>query len=193
MWTTHLKWVHERQLVLSPSNYPYSWNCYTSQIEEEHKNLISVTTSPRDCPQSCSVHTSCTTCLASNGLVSVAHARLKKLSTFRDASAERAKEFDPDDAPLPSSGQCFWLVVPRGNLLQPIRSITQIWVVTCHEISASAFVPETSSISRGRHEVLALFSGYDYERRTVWSLFKIIAFSKLIRQVAIVKRKAKHL
>ena len=172
MWTTQLEWLHERQLGLSLStNDPYSWNCYTSQIDEKYLNVMRVTTSPRDCPQSCSVHTSCTTCLASNGLFSVAHARLKKLSTFRDAFAERAKEFDPDDASLPRSGQCFWLVVPQGNLLQPIRNITQIWVVTCHEISASAFVPWTSSISRvkqwWRHEVLALFSGYNYEQRTV--------------------------
>ena len=107
MWTTQLKWHHERLLGLSISSYPYSWNCYTSQIDEKYKNAISVTTSPLDCPQSCSVHTSCTTCLASNGLFSVAHARLKKLSTFHDAFAERAKEFDPDDASLPRSGQCF--------------------------------------------------------------------------------------
>ena len=108
MWTTQLKWLHERQLGLSLStNDPYSWNCYTSQIDEKYLNVMRVTTSPRNCPRSCSVHTSCTTCLASNGLVSVAHARLKKLSTFRDAPAEQSKEFDPDDAPLPSSGQCF--------------------------------------------------------------------------------------
>ena len=171
MWTTQLKWHHERLLGLSSSSYPYSWNCYTTQIEEKHKNSISVTTSPGDCPQSCSVHTSCTTCLASKGLFSVAHARLKKLSTFHDAPAKRSKEFDPDDASLPRSGLCFWLVVPQGNLLHPIRSITQIWVVTCREISASAFVPQTSSISRvkqwWRHEVLALFSGYGYEQGTV--------------------------
>ena len=107
MWTTQLKWQHERLLDLSRSSYRYSWNCYTTRIGEEHKNSISVTTSPRDCPQSCSVHTSCTTCLGSKGLFSVAHARLKKLSTFHDAPEERAKEFDPDDASLPRSGQCF--------------------------------------------------------------------------------------
>ena len=107
MWTTQLKWLHERQLGLSLSNYPYSWNCYTSQIDEKYLNVMRVTTSPRDCPQSCSVHTSCITCLASNGPFSVAHARLKKLSTFHDAFAERAKEFDPDDPSLPRSGQCF--------------------------------------------------------------------------------------
>ena len=107
MWTTQLKWHHERLLGLSSSSYPYSWNCYTTQIEEKHKNSISVTTSPGDCPQSCSVHTSCTTCLASKGLFSVAHASLKKLSTFHDAPAKRSKEFDPDDASLPRSGLCF--------------------------------------------------------------------------------------
>ena len=90
MWTTHLKWIHERQLrLILSTNYPYSWNCYTRNIDKKYLDAISVktvATSPSDCPQSCSVHTSCTSCLASYGLFSVAHARLRKLSTFRYAT-----------------------------------------------------------------------------------------------------------
>ena len=32
----------------------------------------------------------------------------------------------------------------EGNLLQPIRSITEIWVVTRHQYGISALVPQTS-------------------------------------------------
>ena len=31
-----------------------------------------------------------------------------------------------------------------GNLIQPIKSTTQIWVVTCHQYGISAFVSQTS-------------------------------------------------
>ena len=31
-----------------------------------------------------------------------------------------------------------------GNFLQPIKSTTQIWVVTCHQYGISALVPQTS-------------------------------------------------
>lgn len=178
------------------TNYPYSWNCYTRNIDKIHLDAISVrtvATSPSDCPQSCSVHTSCTTCLASYGLFSVAHARLRKLSTFRHATEERAQKFDPDDASLPRSGQYFWLDVPQGNLLQPIRSATQIWVLKCHEISP--FVLETSSISWANSGGFTRSAGF-FLRLWLWVKSCLIFNqhnSKLIRQVAIVTRKTKHI
>ena len=33
---------------------------------------------------------------------------------------------------------------PVGNLIQPIRSTTQVWVVTCHQYGISALVSQTS-------------------------------------------------
>ena len=41
----------------------------------------------------------------------------------------------------PRFGQCFRLV---KTLVHPIRSTTQIWVVTCHQYGISAFVSQTS-------------------------------------------------
>ena len=42
---------------------------------------------------------------------------------------------------LPRSGLCFWLA---ENLHHPIRSITQIWVVTRYQYGISALVSQTS-------------------------------------------------
>ena len=56
-------------------------------------------------------------------------------------SEKRAQKFFTDDVSLPRSGKCFWLV---GNLLQPIRSTSQIWVVTRHQNRISALVSQTS-------------------------------------------------
>ena len=51
-------------------------------------------------------------------------------------SKKWAQKFYTDD------GWCFWLV---GNLLQPIRTTTQIWVVNKrHQFGISAFVSQTS-------------------------------------------------
>ena len=36
----------------------------------------------------------------------------------------------------------------KGNFLQPIKSATQIWVVTRHQYKISALVPQTSFIRR---------------------------------------------
>ena len=35
------------------------------------------------------------------------------------------------------------LVGPLGNLLQPIRTTTQIWVMTCHQYVISVLVSQT--------------------------------------------------
>ena len=65
--------------------------------------------------------------------------RLRKQPTFRDATP--AQKFHTDDVSLPWSEWCFWLV---KILLQPIRSTTQIRVVTRHQYGISALVPQTS-------------------------------------------------
>ena len=57
---------------------------------------------------------------------------------------ERAQKFHTDEASLPISGWCFWLVVRVENLIQPIRSTTQIWVVTRDQYGISALVSQTS-------------------------------------------------
>ena len=56
-------------------------------------------------------------------------------------SEERAQKFHIDDAHYPDLGSAFdWFV----NLPQPIRSTTQIWVVTVHQYRIFALVPQTS-------------------------------------------------
>ena len=64
---------------------------------------------------------------------------LRKQPTFCDATT--AQKFHTDDVSLPWSERCFWLV---KILLQPIRSTTQIRVVTRHQYGISALVPQTS-------------------------------------------------
>ena len=65
--------------------------------------------------------------------------RLRKQPTFRDATP--AQKFHTDDVSLPWSEWYFWLV---KILFQPIRSTTQIRVVTRHQYGISALVPQTS-------------------------------------------------
>ena len=51
-----------------------------------------------------------------------------------------------------------------GNLLQPIRSTTQIWVVTRHQYGVSALVSQTSFRGKNSGSVAklsAVFSGYE--------------------------------
>ena len=59
-------------------------------------------------------------------------------------SEKRTQKFHTVDVSLPKSGWCFWLVVHAENLLQPIRSTTQIWVVTHRQYGISALVFQTS-------------------------------------------------
>ena len=66
------------------------------------------------------------------------------MSSLNDemTSEERAQKFHTDDASLPRSGYCFCLV---GNLLQPIRSTNQIWVVNARQqFGISTLVSQTS-------------------------------------------------
>ena len=57
-------------------------------------------------------------------------------------SEKRAQEFHTDDVSLPRSGQCFWLV--EVNFVPPIRSTTQMWILTGHQYGISALVSQTS-------------------------------------------------
>ena len=79
----------------------------------------------------------------------------------RPTSDKRPQKFHTDDASLPRSEWCSRLV---ENLHHPIRSTTQIWVVTRHQYGISVTVSQTSSrgetTSGGRREMSAVFSGY---------------------------------
>ena len=57
-------------------------------------------------------------------------------------SKKRAQKLHTDDTslPMPELGWSYSV----GNLIQPIRSTTQIWVVTRHQNGISALVSETS-------------------------------------------------
>ena len=84
-------------------------------------------------------------------------------NTFRNAttgtSEVRAQKFHTDDVTLPRSRLCFWLC-RNGNLLQPIRSTTQTYVVTRHQYGISALVLQTSVCweTSGGFKKLWLFS-----------------------------------
>ena len=56
-------------------------------------------------------------------------------------SEKRRQKFHTDDASLPRSEWCSRLV---ENLHHPIRSTTQIWIVTRHQYGISAIVCQTS-------------------------------------------------
>ena len=83
------------------------------------------------------------------------------LNGKRPTSDKRPQKFHTDDASLPRSEWCSRLV---ENLHHPIRSTTQIWVVTRHQYGISVTVSQTSfrgeTTSGGRREMSAVFSGY---------------------------------
>ena len=66
-------------------------------------------------------------------------------------SEKRAQKFQNDDASLPSSSASNWLN-QNSHAARPIRSTTQIWVVTRHQNGISALV---SQMSFGRKPVVA--------------------------------------
>ena len=59
-------------------------------------------------------------------------------------SEKRAQKFHTDDASLQNLGSAFDRSFHVGNLLQPIRSTIQIWVVMCHQYGIFVFVSHTS-------------------------------------------------
>ena len=65
-----------------------------------------------------------------------------------DWSEERAQKFHTNDVSLPRFGFCFWLVKANS---QPVRSTTQISVVTSHQYGISTLGPQTSFLVASRN------------------------------------------
>ena len=59
-------------------------------------------------------------------------------------SKERAQKYHTDDVSLPWSRSGFDWSRLVGNVLQPIRSSTQIWVATRQQYGSSALASQTS-------------------------------------------------
>ena len=59
-------------------------------------------------------------------------------------SEKQVQKFHTDDMSYPDLGSASDWSCYVGNLLQPTRSTTQIWVVTRHQYGISALVPQTS-------------------------------------------------
>ena len=57
---------------------------------------------------------------------------------------ERAQKFHTDEAHYPDLGSASDWSCHVGNLPQPIRSTTQIWVVRRHQCGISALISQTS-------------------------------------------------
>ena len=103
-------------------------------------------------------------------------------------SEKPAQKFHTDDASLPRSGLCFWLVVPRivGNLFQAIRGITQIWEVTLHQYGISVLVSQTSfhGQTRGGLATFRLFSEAMVMRKSYCrkscTFINLVAWSKVV-------------
>ena len=75
-------------------------------------------------------------------LITVFNSSLKKQPTFHDAgtgfsreitSEKRAQKFRTDDVSLVFASVLSIGRSSEGNLLQPIRSTTQVWLVTRHQ------------------------------------------------------------
>ena len=78
---------------------------------------------------------------------------------------KQAQKFHTDVASLPDLGSASDWTCRVGNLIQPIRSTTKIWVVMHHQYGISAFVFDFSDIIwQGNQwwgcQMLAVFSGY---------------------------------
>ena len=71
----------------------------------------------------------------------------------------------------------FWLVLlsdwscHEGNLLQPIRSTTQILVVTCHRYGISALIPQKSFCGKNSGVVSVVLSGFLFKFNAWGSVF----------------------
>ena len=68
----------------------------------------------------------------------------RHLATLSLVFPKRVQQFGTDDASLPRSGQCFWLVESNFPRARQIRSPTQMWVVTRHQYGFSELVSQTS-------------------------------------------------
>jgi len=101
-------------------------------------------------------------------LKSTSPANLRKQPTFRDATTGFPRNDEDRNSKL-TTRHCLDLGSASdwscgvGNLLQPIRSVTQIWIVTRHQYGISALISQTSfrwEDRRWRHGMSAVFSSY---------------------------------
>ena len=82
------------------------------------------------------------------------HFATVRLVSRKMTSEKRAQELQTDNASLPRFGSASDWSCRVENFLQPIRSTTQIWIVTRHQYGISAFVSQW-----WRREMWAVFSG----------------------------------
>ena len=89
-------------------------------------------------------------------------------------SEKRAQKFYTDDASLPRSRLCFWLVKSNFPRVTTKRSTTQIWVVTRHQYSISALVSQTLfGVETSGSAAKCRMSSQDMTRDVLWSARKI--------------------
>ena len=72
---------------------------------------------------------------------------------------KRAQRFQTDDASLPDLGSASDWLNQISHVARPIRSITQILILTRHQYGISALVSQTCHLA-GKPVVSAVFSGY---------------------------------
>ena len=121
-------------------------------------------------------------------LKSTSPANLRKQPTFRDATASFPRNNECRNSKLTTRhyldlGSASGWSCGVGNLFQPIRSTTQIWIVTRHQYGISALLSQTS-FRRGdqwcRRGMWSVFSGYS-RAESSYSVF-ISESSNLSRQ-----------
>ena len=101
-------------------------------------------------------------------LKSASPANLRKQPTFRDATDSFPRNNECRNSKLTTRhhldlGSASGWSCGVGNLFQPIRSTTQIWIVTRHQYGISALISQTSFRREDRwwrHGMSAVFSGY---------------------------------
>ena len=91
------------------------------------------------------------------------HFKMFPLVSCKMMSEKRAQKFHTDDASLPRTGKCFWLVMPHGKFAPTNQKhyadlgsdASSVWnFCTC-------FLDLISQGNQGRHrEMLVIFSGY---------------------------------
>ena len=97
------------------------------------------------------------------------------------------QKFHTDDMSYPDLGSASDWSCYVGNLLQPTRSTTQIWVVTRHQYGISALIFSDDILwgnQRWHHKVSAVFSG----KCSMKQLKLTIAFSKWENQVLVLSQ-----
>ena len=102
-------------------------------------------------------------------------------------SEKQVQKFHSDDMSYPDLGSASDWSCYVGNLLQPTRSTTQIWVVTRHQYGISALIFSDDILwgnQRWHHKVSAVFSG----KCSMKQLKLTIAFSKWENQVLVLSQ-----